>query len=60
MIRDEAVAESWASIDGELDEFRAGKISGDPAGTYEGYMSEAQELIRRMETRGYEVVKKQL
>lgn len=54
----EAVAEAWASIDGKLERFRddkAGKL-GDMDGTYQGYMAEASELLRRIEGRGWVLV----
>lgn len=52
----EALAEAWASIDGNLDKFRAGKTAPnieDFGGHYAGYMVEAEEMIRRLATRGY-------
>lgn len=55
----EAVADSWASIDGKLHEFRAGKglpIDDQPGGHYDGYMSEAEEMIYRLGVRGFSVV----
>lgn len=55
----EAVADAWASIDGKLDEFRAGKsavsIEAEPGGYYSGYMSDAEELVRRLLTRGFTI-----
>jgi len=52
----EALAEAWASIDGKLERFRAEKIlSGDGTGTFVGYMAEAEEMIRRLYTRGYSI-----
>lgn len=56
----EAVADAWASIDGKVDEFRAGKnaksIEDEPGGYYSGYLSDAQELVTRLHTRGFLVV----
>ena len=55
----EAVAEAWASIDGKLEQFRAEKAMqpDDPmrvrSGCYEGYMIEAEELLKRVRARGY-------
>lgn len=50
----EALAESWASIDGKLDKFRDDKAEPDPtSGYYEGYISDAEEMIRRLEKRGW-------
>lgn len=49
----EAVAEAWASIDGNLESFRKGRnIVDDDAGHYVGYMADAQELIERVNARG--------
>ncbi len=61
MDRIEALAEAWASIDGRLERFRACKA--DKAldlkdGSYSGYMCEAEEMIERLETRGFTVVEK--
>lgn len=52
----EALADAWASIDGDGDEFRAGKAGKDEGGSYEGYMSDAAELAKRLKTRGYTIV----
>ena len=59
MARD-AVAEAWASIDGKLDEYIADREAsgglikdGVPLGYYEGYQSDAAELIKRIANRGY-------
>jgi hypothetical protein len=46
----EAVAEAWAAIDGKLDAYRA-----DEGGHRDGYLSEASELIRNLEQRGFGV-----
>jgi len=46
----ERVARAWASIDGKsglFDECKASKAMEDQNGTYEGYMAEARELIKR-------------
>lgn len=56
----EALADAWASIDGKVDKFRAGKgcasIEDEPGGHYSGYMAEADEMIRRLNARGFDVV----
>lgn len=52
----EAVAEAWASIDGKLDEFKGGRCGFDQKGHYEGYLSEAAELLARVEKRGWRLV----
>jgi len=52
----EALAEAWASIDGKLDDFRAGKTAPnieDFGGRYAGYMAEAEEMIARLAKRGF-------
>ena len=54
----EAVADAWASIDGKTDAFRKGRDGDDEYGAYQGYMSDASELIRRLEDRGFMVVRK--
>lgn len=54
MDRVEALAEAWASIDGRLNHFNA---KGDTHGSRAGYMCEAEEMIRRLEKRGFTVVK---
>jgi len=52
----EALAECWASMDGKLDEFRAGKASkSDPGGHYQGYWVEASDVLQRLETRGFTI-----
>lgn len=56
MTAQEAIAEAWASIDGELEKFRAERSATDyGSGTYVGYMEEAKELIKRIERRGYTI-----
>lgn len=57
----EAFAEAWASIDGKLERFMLDKsmsffdkghsFIGSMDGTYQGYMHEAGELLRRAELR---------
>ena len=57
----EAVAEAWASIDGKDDHFRRERDEKvrfmDPTctGHYAGYLAEAEELICRIERRGFTV-----
>ena len=46
----EAVAEAMASMDGKLNQFRD---ENDESGYREGYYSEAEELIDRIEKRGW-------
>lgn len=59
MDRVEALAECWASIDGKLELFQAGKgiprARDQPGGHYAGYMHEAAEMIRRLNARGFDV-----
>ena len=55
----EALADAWASIDGKLDDFRAGKglsILDQPGGRYAGYIEDATSLIERLRKRGYVIV----
>ncbi|WP_152275560.1 hypothetical protein [Methylorubrum populi] len=56
----DALAEAWASIDGKLKEYRAGRNASsradDPGGHFSGYQAEAEEMIRRLEARGFTVV----
>lgn len=55
----EALADAWASIDGKLDDFRAGKgkpIDEQPGGRYDGYIADAEEMIRRLGRRGFKIV----
>lgn len=52
----EAIAEAWASIDGKLTPFRHGRLSKDIeayGGHYAGYMADAEELLRRVQARGF-------
>ncbi len=61
MDRIEALAESLASIEGRLDSFRACKadpVREETEGRYGGYMHEAEEMMRRLERRGFTVVAK--
>lgn len=56
----EAVADAWASIDGKTSEFRNGRYADSIeayGGHYAGYMSDAEELIERIEKRGYKIVR---
>jgi len=53
----EALAEAWASLDGKLDEFHAGRAGEDTEGDYHGYLSDAAELAKRLEHRGYVIVR---
>ena len=53
----EALAEAWASLDGKLDEFLAGRRGEDTEGDYHGYLSDAAELAKRLEHRGYVIVR---
>jgi len=64
MTRDQvldAIAESWASIDGRLEEYRMGRagktVTADRGGFHEGYLTEAEELLARAEARGVPVGK---
>lgn len=55
MTRIEALAEANASMDGKL------RLYADPedlGGYRMGYQTEAEEIIRRLESRGYTVVAK--
>jgi hypothetical protein len=59
----DALAESWASIDGKLDAFTGGKNASTFneevekfGGHYSGYMCEADEMIKRLERRGFKIV----
>lgn len=55
-----ALADAWASIDGKVDEFRLGQkatsILEEPGGHFSGYLYEAEEMIRRLHDRGYQVL----
>jgi len=58
-----ALAEAWASIDGKLVEYeRERGLSVSESfdlpgftGTFEGYLAEAEEMIRRLRSRGFDV-----
>lgn len=61
----EALAESWASIDGYLGQFKEeraiacgpfGKTSVIGSGRYVGYLCEAEEMILRLRARGFDVL----
>lgn len=52
-----ALAESWASIDGKLDAYRAGRNGDDFDGRFDGYNIEAAEMIERLKRRGFAVVR---
>ena len=60
----DALAESWASLDGKLELYwaeRDGKISEKRiTGTYEGYQAEACELIKRINKRDFEILEREL
>lgn len=52
----EALASAWASIDGKLDKFYAGKgqpFEDQPGGHYDGYIAEAEEIASRLLKRGF-------
>lgn len=58
----DAVAEAWASIDGNLQKYEYEKANEDAIetslwGHYEGYQAEAVEMIHRIEARGYKLVR---
>jgi hypothetical protein len=50
-----ALAAAWASIDGKLERF-AKDTPGSRDGTRDGYMIEAEEMVKRLYTRGFKVV----
>lgn len=59
----EALADAWASVDGKVDDFRAGKNCTSMeeefekfGGRYSGYMEDAEELMNRLLKRGFAVV----
>lgn len=57
----EALAEAWASIDGKLRQFRYGKRypTSERArreGYYDGYLFDADELVKRTAKRGFILV----
>ena len=59
-----ALAESWASIDGKLDAYnreRGVRVNDGLrnlgfTGAYEGYQAEAEEMMRRLAKRGFKIV----
>ena len=57
----DAVAEAWASVDGNLDEYNeskdAPKHDAERDDYYENYQSNAAELIHDLEDRGYLVIR---
>ncbi len=57
----EALADAWASIDGKVEKFRAGKdvdtFEDEPGGYYSGYMEDAAELRKRLKKRGFLITK---
>ena len=46
----EALAASWASVEGKLESFLEG------CSLYEGYMADAASLIERLQKRGFKIV----
>jgi hypothetical protein len=56
----EVLASVWAGIDGKLEQFQAGRVSIEHDEThgsyYQGYMIEAEEMLHRLEVRGYKLV----
>ena len=52
----EALAEAWASMDGVLETFQHAKTGPDHDGYYEGYLSDANEMRKRLLKRGYAIV----
>ena len=58
----EALADAWASIDGTLEKFRAGKglaLQDQPGGYYDAYIADAEAMVERLEARGFTIVPKQ-
>jgi hypothetical protein len=56
----EAVAESWAELDGKSAAFAAGKgkpIHEQPGAHYDGYLADAESLIRSLAKRGFHIAK---
>lgn len=54
-----AIAETWASIDGKLTEFKRCQTDQEAEaelGYYEGYISEAEEAVKRLAHRGFVIV----
>ena len=57
----EAIAEAWASIDGKLETFNLCKTDKELEeiwGYYEGYITDSEELLTRVEKRGFTLVRK--
>lgn len=55
----EALADTWASIDGKLERFRANRTDRSldlTDGSYPGYMYEAGEMIVRLRRRGFVII----
>lgn len=55
-----AVAEAWASIDGKLERYIECKNNpelDETEGRYMGYNEDASELIKRIEKRGFKLVR---
>src|SRR5262249_16007622 len=53
----EALAEAWASLNGKLEEFHAGRAGEDTEGHYHSYPRDAAQLAKRLERRGYLIVR---
>lgn len=54
----EALAESWASIDGKLEQFKNGKaMTDEDGGYYEGYIADSHEMIDRLRKRGFDILR---
>lgn len=56
-----ALADAWASIDGRSTDFRLGRLAKkleSYGGHFAGYEAEAEEMIRRLECRGWVLSKK--
>lgn len=55
----EAVAMACASVDGYLGQFLEGRgrAVGENADCYDSYMADAEEILIRLRSRGYDVVK---
>ena len=56
----DALAEAWASMDGKLEAYLADKAlpPGQDSETeyYQGYQCDAEEFIRRLRKRGFDIV----
>lgn len=56
----EALADAWASLDGNFDIFSQCKNNPrleEEHGRYEGYLSDAAALIKKLEKRGFTITK---